>query len=288
MPYLGDLVFPRFPLFCGKFEIVLFFLPVSCYNIGAARYCRKASTPSPEGFFGRKIGMTETIHRRKPVYPFAPGLGFYKIFWVFFLGCIIGVVVETFWCLITKFYIENRSGVIYGPFNPVYGFGAVVLTLGLHWLSQKRDLWIFLGSMVLGGAVEYVCSWVQEMAFGTVSWEYSETPFNLQGRTNLMFAFFWGILGLLWVKDFYPRMSGWIERIPRRVGIPLTWVLLVLMIFNMAISGLAVARWTARVHGKPATNQLEVFLDQAYPNDYLSRVYPNMMVVTDENGNRVI
>ena len=57
---------------------------------------------------------------------------------------------------------------------------------------------------------------------------------------------------------------------------------------NMAISGLAVARLTARVHGKPATNQREVFLDQAYPNDYLSRVYPNMMVVTDENGNLVI
>ena len=72
----------------------------------------------------------ELVHRRVPKRPFAPGLGFYKIFWVFFLGCIIGVVVETLWCLATKFYIENRSGVIYGPFNPVYGVGAVVLTLG--------------------------------------------------------------------------------------------------------------------------------------------------------------
>lgn len=230
----------------------------------------------------------ETVRRRKPLHPFAPGLGFYKLFWVFFLGCVIGVVVETFWCLLTKFYVENRSGVIYGPFNPVYGLGAVVLTVGLHWLSQKRDLWIFLGSMVLGGAVEYLCSLGQELIFGTVSWEYSETPFNLQGRTNLMFAFFWGLLGLLWVKDFYPRMSDWIERIPWKVGVPLTWVLLVFLTVNMAISGMAVARWTDRVHGVPAQNAVDVLLDETYPNDRMSRVYPNMMVVEDENGNRII
>lgn len=221
----------------------------------------------------------EFVHRRVPKRPFAPGLGFYKIFWVFFLGCIIGVVVETLWCLATKFYIENRSGVIYGPFNPVYGVGAVVLTLGLHWLAGKRDLWIFLGSMVLGGAVEFVCSWVQEQLFGTVSWEYSETPFNLDGRTNLMFAFCWGILGLLWVKDFYPRMSGWIERIPRRVGIPLTWVLLVFMVLNMAVSAMAVTRWVARTYDVPAQNQVEAFLDERYPDDRMERVYPNMMLV---------
>lgn len=221
----------------------------------------------------------ELVHRRVPKRPFAPGLGFYKIFWVFFLGCIIGVVVETLWCLATKFYIENRSGVIYGPFNPVYGVGAVVLTLGLHWLAGKRDLWIFLGSMVLGGAVEFACSWVQELLFGTVSWEYSETPFNLDGRTNLMFAFCWGILGLLWVKDFYPRMSGWIERIPRRMGIPLTWVLLVFMVLNMAVSAMAVTRWVARAYDVPAQNQVEVFLDERYPDDRMERVYPNMMLV---------
>lgn len=232
--------------------------------------------------------MAETVWRRKPKHPFAQGLGFYKLFWVFFLGCVIGVVVETFWCLATKFYVENRSGVIYGPFNPVYGFGAVVLTVGLQQLARKRDMWVFLGSMVLGGGVEYLCSWTQEMAFGTVSWEYSKTPFNLQGRTNLMFAFCWGILGLLWVREFYPRMSDWIERIPQRVGIPLTWVLLVLMLANMGISALAVARWTDRVHGVPPQNSVDVFLDETYPNDRMSRVYPNMMVVGDENGNRII
>ena len=47
--------------------------------------------------------MAETVWRRKPKHPFAQGLGFYKLFWVFFLGCVIGVVVETFWCLATKF-----------------------------------------------------------------------------------------------------------------------------------------------------------------------------------------
>ena len=74
--------------------------------------------------------------------------------------------------------------------------------------------WIFLlGSMLLGGMVEYLCSFVQEVSFGTLSWEYSGTFMNLNGRTNLMFAFFWGALGLLWMQVFYPLLlSGFPKR----------------------------------------------------------------------------
>ena len=56
---------------------------------------------------------------------FARGMNFYKLFWVFFIGCFLGVVVETLWCLATRFHYESRVGLVYGPFNLVYGFGAL-------------------------------------------------------------------------------------------------------------------------------------------------------------------
>ena len=89
------------------------------------------------------------------------------------------------------------------------------------------------------------------------------------------------MLGLLWIKDFYPRMSRWIERIPRSWGVPLTWELIVFMLFNTAISALAVNRRTQRHEGHPPANQFEVFLDGHYTDELLSWAYPNMTYVED-------
>ncbi|MEG2088298.1 MAG: putative ABC transporter permease [Angelakisella sp.] len=215
---------------------------------------------------------------------FAAGMNFYKLFWVFFWGCFAGVVVETIWCLLTRHTFESRLGVIYGPFNPVYGFGALLLTVCLRRLSGRRDLWIFLGSAILGGGFEFLCSLFQELAFGTVSWEYSHTQLNLAGRTNMMFSFFWGILGLLWVKDIYPLLSRKIERIPDKIGRPLTWVLAVFMVLNMAISALAVGRQSQRRSGIPPQTAFAQFLDNTYPDKLLEVIYPNMVVVEDALG----
>lgn len=106
----------------------------------------------------------------------------------------------------------RRIGLVWRPFNLIYGFGAVLLTLCLYRLRRKNDRWIFLGGALLGGGYEYLCSWLQETLLGTVSWDYSEIPFNLNGRVNLLYCFFWGILALVWVKGLYPVCSNWIEQ----------------------------------------------------------------------------
>ena len=60
---------------------------------------------------------------------FAAGVNFYKLVWVFIIGCVLGFVIEEAWCLLTKHVWESRKGLIYGPFSQVYGFGAVLMTL---------------------------------------------------------------------------------------------------------------------------------------------------------------
>lgn len=212
---------------------------------------------------------------------FAHGLNFYQLFWIFFIGCFLGVVVETIWCLLTRHHYESRTGLIYGPFNLVYGFGALFMTLGLNWLSKKRDAWIFLGGVIIGSTFEYLCSWVQETLFGTVSWQYDKMPFNLNGRINLLYSLFWGALALLWVKGIFPLMCKLISKIPNAIGKPLTWVLLVFMIFDSAISGLAVARMSTRREGVPAATAVEEFLDRHYPDERLRKIYPNMVYVEE-------
>ena len=72
----------------------------------------------------------------------------------------------------------------------------MLFTLVMYRFKHSSSFIIFLVSAVVGALFEYVCSWVQEMAFGTVSWEYSNEPLNLNGRTSLSFAVMWGVFGL--------------------------------------------------------------------------------------------
>lgn len=71
-----------------------------------------------------KADIQELEREEKAKGHFAAGFGFYKLFWIFFIGCFLGVVIETIWCLITRGHYESRTGLIYGPLNLVYGFGA--------------------------------------------------------------------------------------------------------------------------------------------------------------------
>lgn len=216
---------------------------------------------------------------------FAQGLSFYKLFWVFFIGCFMGVLVETLWCLLTRHMYESRVGLIYGPFNLVYGFGTLALALGLHWARKKPDFIIMIGGAVIGSVVEYVCSWVQQTLFGTVSWDYSEMLFNINGRINLLYTLFWGILAVLWVKVLYPLMTLCIMKIPNKVGKGLSWALLVFMAFNTVMSALAVDRWTERKENQPDSNAVEVFMDQHYPDERMEQIYANMKFAEDDHEN---
>lgn len=231
---------------------------------------------------GRK-GKTAAGPHGNP-YSFAHGLNFYKLVWIFTVGCLIGFAVETVWCYVQYGHFESRKGLIYGPFSPVYGFGAVLLTLALYPLRGKNGLAVFAASAVIGAAFEFLCSWLQEKVFGTISWEYSDTPLNLGGRTNLQYAVFWGLLGLIFIKHTYPFLSGWIERIPNRAGKIITWVLVVLLVLDMLISSLAVRRWTNRSLGQPPANAISGLLDRLYPDDLMEFIYPNMAMVEKEKG----
>lgn len=110
----------------------------------------------------------------------------------------------------------SRSSVIYGPFSIVWGLGCAFLTLLLYRYRNKSDGSIFLAGTLLGGAYEYICSVFTEMVFGTIFWDYSGFAFNLGGRINLLYCFFWGIAAVVWLKFIYPKLSGWIEKIPKK------------------------------------------------------------------------
>lgn len=208
--------------------------------------------------------------------PFAYGLSFAKLFWLFFVGSFFGTVLETIWALFTMGHFEVRVGMVWGPFIPVYGGGAVAITLFLYKLHKAGDILVYLASAVIGATFEYVCSYFQETVLGTVSWDYSDTPFNIDGRTNLMFALIWGLLGLFWLRYIYPWFSRLIEKIPKKKGAIITIILVVFMAINGAMSMFAVWRQAQRHEGVKPQNAIVEWVDNTFNDDYMNFIFPHM------------
>lgn len=201
-----------------------------------------------------------------------------RMVWVFLIACVIGFVVETIFCLVTTGTIESRQGLIYGPFSHVYGFGAVLLVIMLEPLTKRGKAGVFIGGAIVGGLFEAACSLFSEAVWGSVSWEYSHRPFSLfGGRTNLLYMFFWGVLSVAYICYIYPKMVERINSIAPRAKNFFTIAIAVLLTADMALSAVAVGRWSDRLSNIPAQNSVDVWLDENYPDEMLEEIYPNMM-----------
>lgn len=200
-----------------------------------------------------------------------------RIVWVFLIGCVVGYIVETIFCLLTHGYVESRQGMLYGPFSQVYGFGAVIIDYTLPFFAKKGNFWTFLGGALLGGLYEAGCSLIQETWFSAVSWQYIDVPFSLLGgRTNLLYMCFWGFLAIIYMRLIYPKITNLMNKFPSRPKIFFTWLIVITLSINMLLSSVSVLRWSARLNGDVADNAVEAWLDRHYPDSFMEEVYPNM------------
>lgn len=224
-----------------------------------------------------KTVRVEKPQRDKTV--FAAGCCMQKLVWLFFIGCLLGDITETIFCRITAGVWMSRSSLVWGPFSIVWGFAIAAVTDLLYKYKDRSDRFLFLMGTALGGAYEYLCSVLSEMVFGTVFWDYSEIPFNLGGRINLLYCFFWGFAAVAWFKIFYPVISGWIEKLPICAGRILTWVIVVFMCCNMAVSTMALIRSNERSQGIPVTQSWQQTMDERFPDERMEKIYPNAIKV---------
>ena len=204
-----------------------------------------------------------------------------KIIWLFVIGSFIGYLIETAVVIYQGNY-EVRKRLIYGAFIPVYGLGAIVYYLVLSNIKLNKEnkikniIIVFLITLIVGGVTEYICSYVQEMCFGTVSWDYSYLPFDIQGRTSLKHSTFWGLLGV----TYYLLVMPWVEKADRIIDKKVTKVLTIMvsifLIFDILISILACHRNYERRQNIEPSGKFEKFLDEHYPDEHLDKIYVNL------------
>ena len=204
----------------------------------------------------------------------------HRLAFLFLLGSLLGFLMESLQSWLDLGYVENRQGLLYGPFTPIYGLGALLFAFLFPLLRHCPVGVVFLLTGAVGAVFEYLCSLVQETAFGTLSWDYSNIGLDWDGRTNLILALCWGGLGVFFVRFFYPLLTRFLIRQRRPGKRALTAFLLCFFLTNGFLSTAALVRQDQRRSDLPAVSAFSVFLDDVYPDVVLKEIFPNMTAVT--------
>ncbi|WP_255467248.1 putative ABC transporter permease [Raoultibacter phocaeensis] len=206
--------------------------------------------------------------------------GILPLFWLFVIGSVAGLAIETVYHAIAFGGYEDRAGLVCGPFSPIYGTGAVMLTIVANCLTHANSLAVFGMSALVGSAVEFATSWLMEVLFGAIAWDYSGTFGNIDGRVNLAFALMWGTLGLAWTRIVMPLMSRTSQRIDWRSTAvrALSIASAVFMVLNIALTVQALARESARMDHVPPATPIDHFLDQQFPSTWMQNRFENMSI----------
>lgn len=241
-------------------------------ELAEERYLSKeARTMDPQ----KRAQFEKKVDSRKPLKGYIT-LNFFNLFWIFVACSILGLAIETVFHLAIYHAYQDRAGLLYGPFSPIYGFGGLFMTVALNRFHDKPIPVIFLISALIGGAFEFTVSWIMQSAFGIVAWDYSGTFLSIDGRTNFMFMCFWGILGVMWVKFLLPILLWMINKIPWKLRYTLTVVCFVFMVVDVVLTVQTIDCWYLREAGHAPNTPLEEFFNKHYDNAYMEHRFQTM------------
>ena len=129
------------------------------------------------------------------------------VFMIFFLSSIIGYVIEITFCSINQKRIVLNRGFLLGPYIPIYGVGTIFIIAFLFKYINDPIAFFWL-TVMLCTFIEYITSYIMEGIFKVRWWDYSDEPFNYNGRVCLKNSMFFGLGGLAILYFIFPFINN--------------------------------------------------------------------------------
>ena len=212
-------------------------------------------------------------------------INIHQLFWYFILFSILGLIIETLYGYFTMGIWESRKGLIWGPFCPVYGVGAIFLIFFLNHVDQKSYFKLFFYGALTGAAVEYVLSYGLEAIYAKG---------DINGRICIIYSLFWGILAIGLMKFIKPLIDKIIERINSKIKASTE-----MMIFLFLAVDALVTVWAVSTYEKRAICQfyqeemkysqipfMRKIEEEYFTDTRMKKTFPNLRT-KDREGNQV-
>ena len=227
--------------------------------------------------------IKEKIQRKIVIEDPVVKITFKRILAYFIIYSFLGFIIETIFGMLTKGVIESRQSCLYGPFCCIYGLGAAVMIPGLQ-KFKKKNWTLFLAGAIEGSIVEYVISWLGEIVFHIKWWDYSNMPFDINGRICLLFTIFWGILALVLMRLINPYIEKFIDKIPKKLFSVLTIGGTILLILDLLITAFGLQVFYTRFTKKYDLNLVEdknlMVSQEVLENEFVQKL--SNTIFTDE------
>ena len=192
------------------------------------------------------VNVTNNETKRIRVF----GYSIWRLIAYFLVYSVLGLLLETVFGVITKGVVESRQNFLYGPFCAIYGIGAIVMLIFLKFFNKNNNT-LFLGGFIIGSLTEYIISYLGEIFFNVVWWDYSDMPVNLNGRICVFYSIFWGLLAIYLVSYINPKVDKLLNFVKNRLEERTLKIILigfvVFLIFNFFISSFALKLFYVRV-----------------------------------------
>lgn len=187
-----------------------------------------------------------------------------------------------------QFHRFINRGFLIGPVCPIYGTGAVLVTVVVNFLSKSDGYFVtFLISFFFCSALEYFVSWYMEKMFHARWWDYSDRPMNLEGRIWIGNCFLFGIGGMIIVKLVVPALFHLFSCIPQRLLHTLCIVFCALMIVDYVCSHIitSMVRHVGEASKGDDTEQISleirrILSQKSFLHRRILDAYPNMQART--------
>lgn len=217
----------------------------------------------------------------------------WKILYYLIVYSFLGFIIETIYAIFTKGTLESRQSFLYGPFCVVYGIAAIVLIYSLKkYKHQNGKLFVF--GMILGCAVEYFSSLIGEIFLHAIWWDYSNDFLNINGRTCLYYAVLWGVLSIALINWVNPKIDKiylfLVKTVTKKKFQFVIGTVSILFFIDSTITCFALENFLVNVSNEYNINIKGVenieeneMLSKIYSNEKMIMIYPNIIVVTENN-----
>jgi uncharacterized membrane protein len=262
------------------------------------KYETKEEVKNEEKVVEGKSLKNQKTRKKKKIMIF--GFPIIRLLAYFVIYSVIGFVIETLFGLVTKGVIESRKSFLYGPFCAIYGIGAVVMIVGLQ-KFKKNNYTLFWGGFLIGSFVEYIISWIGEIVFHVKWWDYSNIPFNLNGRICVWFSLFWGILAIYLMTHIHPKIDRFLDKFSPKIVTIITITFVVVMFLDWCISSFALKMFLTRLvnnynlelqeistvqqdkYTKLYENEtLRPIIDTFFSDEIMLKTFPNLKVTSKD------